>query len=77
MAAGNFYGVVPYEGRYDALVPTFFSMNTGKTGFQTIAKLPLVDGEIRDAKWVHGVDGKKILVLARNNNSLLFYQLAK
>lgn len=77
MAAGNFYGVVPYEGRYDALVPTFFSMNTGKTGFQTIAKLPLVDGEIRDAKWVHGVNGKKILVLARNNNSLLFYQLAK
>ena len=24
MAAGNFYGVLPYEGRYDAMIPTFF-----------------------------------------------------
>ena len=25
LACGNFYGVIPYEGRYDALQPTFFS----------------------------------------------------
>jgi len=27
LAAGNFYGVLPYEGRYDALVPTIFSFD--------------------------------------------------
>ncbi len=26
IAAGNFYGVIPYEGRYDALYPTVFSL---------------------------------------------------
>jgi hypothetical protein len=26
MATGNFYGVLPYEGRYDALPPTMFSL---------------------------------------------------
>ena len=25
-AAGNFYGVIPYEGRYDALLPTVFHL---------------------------------------------------
>ena len=28
MAAGNFYGVIPYEGRYDALQPTYFHLMT-------------------------------------------------
>ena len=25
LAAGNFFGVIPYEGRYDALQPTVFA----------------------------------------------------
>ena len=29
IAGGNFYGVLPYEGRYDALLPTEFSFNKG------------------------------------------------
>ena len=27
IGGGNFYGVVPYEGRYDALLPSMFSLN--------------------------------------------------
>ena len=33
LAAGNFYGVTPYEGRYDALLPGFFSFNNGRLVF--------------------------------------------
>ncbi|MBU9937291.1 MAG: VCBS repeat-containing protein, partial [Ferruginibacter sp.] len=35
LAAGNFYGVVPYEGRYDALLPSVFSFSKPANGFQS------------------------------------------
>ncbi len=70
-AAGNFYGVLPYEGKYDALQPTSFSFNnkTGQFNFQSI--LPSVNGEIRDAKWINYA-GTKVLIVARNNYQLIF-----
>lgn len=73
MAVGNFYGVIPYEGKYDALFPTIFSSN--KTdNFTSASVLPSVFGEVRDAKWLNCAGGKKLLVLARNNNKLVFLQ---
>ena len=77
IAAGNFYGVVPYEGRYDALLPTFFSLNKMKNEFQSVSNLPMPDGEIRDMKWINYSKGDKILVMARNNKELLFYKPVK
>lgn len=77
MASGNFYGVVPYEGRYDALVPTFFSYDKKNKAFNLQQKLPEVSGEVRDAKWLTTAGGQKILVVARNNQSLLFYKPVK
>ena len=74
IGAGNFYGVGPYEGRYDALLPTSFSFNQNKKTFQSGSVLPLVNGEVRDAKWIKCSGGKQVLILARNNGSLLFYQ---
>jgi len=74
LAAGNFYGVTPYEGRYDALRPTLFSFNPGGPVFNQQISLPAVDGEIRDAKWLNYAGGKKVLVLARNNNTLIFLE---
>lgn len=76
-AVGNFYGVLPYEGRYDALFPTLFSYDKKKTSFDYTAILPDVSGEMRDAKWLTSAGGKKTLVIARNNDSLLFYKLNK
>jgi enediyne biosynthesis protein E4 len=73
LAAGNFYGVVPYEGRYDALYPTFFSLGKEPSVFQPPSVLPEISGEIRDAKWLRTAKGK-ILVLARNNDSLIFFK---
>ena len=69
---GNFYGVTPYEGRYDALLPTIFSFNKGKPAIDNKIDLQNVNGEMRDAKWLNTADGTKLLMLARNNDSLVF-----
>jgi hypothetical protein len=73
---GNFYGVTPYEGRYDALTPTFFSFTNNKPVSSGQA-FSSIDGEIRDAKWLSSSDGNKLLVIARNNNSLIFLKQKK
>ena len=74
LATGNFYGVIPYEGRYDALQPTLFSFNHSTGDFQTGMSLPSVEGEVRDTKWINVAGNKKILVVARNNAGLLFFK---
>ena len=74
IASGNFYGVIPYEGRYDALLPTLFSYNKTAGNFQTGYQVTDFSGEARDAKWIRTAGGGKTLVLARNNASLLFYK---
>ena len=72
LASGNFYGVTPYEGRYDALLPTLFSFGRNGQRPAELATVQNIDGEMRDAKWLNYAGGKKILVLARNNNELVF-----
>jgi hypothetical protein len=77
-AGGNFYGVIPYEGKYDALFPTVFSLaGSASSGSSNPGAppsiLPEARGEVRDIKWLKGPNGKKIMVIARNNDSLLFY----
>ncbi|MEJ7587877.1 MAG: VCBS repeat-containing protein [Ferruginibacter sp.] len=74
LASGNFYGVVPYEGRYDALSPTMFSYNKKDSAFNVLQKLPEVSGEARDVKWLGTTGNQKILMIARNNQPLLFYK---
>jgi hypothetical protein len=74
-SAGNFYGVLPYEGRYDAMIPTFFSYHNAQ--FNVQSNLPFIDGEVRDAKWINYSGGKKVLVIARNNDQLIFLKPIK
>lgn len=73
LAAGNFYGVTPYEGRYDAMVPTHFSYGLKKS-FQVDGLLNTVRSEVRDLKWLNTVGGKKVLVVASNNCQLQFFK---
>ncbi|WP_276503860.1 VCBS repeat-containing protein [Terrimonas pollutisoli] len=68
IGGGNFYGVIPYEGRYDALLPTQFGINES----QHKHLLANLEGEIRDIKWIRTGNGKKILALARNNQGIVF-----
>ena len=77
LAGGNFYGVMPYEGRYDALYPTFFSFDKYSSRFNLSSILPETSGEVRDIKWLNATGGDKILLMARNNDSLLFYKMRK
>lgn len=73
LAAGNFSGTIPYEGRYDALQPTQFFYNKDKNSFTQSYSIPSFDGEARDIKWLNTVGGKKILLIARNNKAIKFY----
>ena len=72
MAAGNFYGVVPYEGRYDALLPAAFSFKKSVNNFQFITNTSFADGEVRDAKWIRTAGGKQVLIISQNNAGLTF-----
>jgi hypothetical protein len=74
IGGGNFYGVIPYEGRYDALFPSFFSMDKRDHSFHNTSILPAIDGEVRDIKWLNTIGGKKLMVIARNNKKLIFLQ---
>lgn len=73
LAAGNFYGTVPYEGRYDALQPTVFSFDKQKKTFVCQTILPAKAGEMRDAKWIKGADGKERLMLSQNDAPVQFF----
>ena len=74
LAGGNFYGVIPYEGQYDALLPTAFSFNKQSGNLQAYATMKDVNGELRDIKWIKSVNGSQLMVVARNNDGLLFYK---
>ncbi len=77
LAVGNFYGTVPYEGRYDALQPTIFTYDESKKRFIYETILPQQAGEMRDAKWIKTPDGKMNLILAGNNAPLQFLSFSK
>lgn len=77
LAAGNFYGVVPYEGRYDALLPSVFSFSKPANGFQSRGNIQMAEGEVRDAKWIRYAGGKQVLVIAQNNKEPVFLKPAE
>lgn len=72
VAAGNFFGTIPYEGRYDALEPTFFYFDKQKKTFLKNYSINSIDGEARDTKWITTKDRKKLLAIARNNQPIVF-----
>lgn len=73
LAMGNLYGIIPYEGRYDALQPTTFSFIEKENRFHDSYTID-INGEIRDAKWLKSIGGKNILVVSRNNDKLVFLE---
>ena len=77
IAGGNFYGTIPYEGRYDALLPTEFLFNKPSGAFTTGFTIRNYDGEIRDIKWINTAGNKKLLLLAGNNKELVFLKNRK
>jgi enediyne biosynthesis protein E4 len=72
IAGGNFFGVIPYEGRYDASSLLFFK--TDETGSVKQTKVLDIKGEVRDLKWLNTIKHGKVLIMAKNNNDLQFYK---
>ncbi len=72
LAAGNFYGVLPYEGQYDALSPSLFSFG-GE--FKLQSTLPAINEEVRSTAIINSVKGEKLLVMAPNNSKLIFFKI--
>lgn len=70
VAVGNFYGTIPYEGRYDALQPTLFAYDKQQKKFVYRNILPGDSGDMRDAKWITGAAGEKLLLIGKNNSPL-------
>ena len=78
IAAGNFFDVIPYEGRYDAQPLAAFKVNKNKV-MQYIQQplLAAEKGQFRDLKYIQTATEGKVLVAARNNAGLLFYKSNK
>jgi enediyne biosynthesis protein E4 len=75
-AGGNYYEVMPYEGRYDALQPSCLSYKNDQAGFSVTNYLPSVNGQVRDIKWIN-YGGEKVMILAINNGGLVFLRPVK
>ncbi|WKN32885.1 VCBS repeat-containing protein [Porifericola rhodea] len=71
--AGNFSGVKPEEGRYDANTGLLLHFQEGKaltvnnSGFN-------IKGEVRDMKTLRSIKGKVLLLIAKNNDTLEIYE---
>ncbi len=69
-AGGNFYGVVPYEGRYDGLLLSAYKTGSKQAGQQAEVQLPALSGEVRDAQWIM-VKNEPLLLVARSGGTLM------
>lgn len=77
IAGGNFFDVIPYEGRYDAQPLAIFGINN-KRNITPVEQpnLHSVKGQVRDIKWITGSSSKTLLV-ARNDASILSFKKSK
>ncbi len=75
---GNFYNVIPFEGRYDAQALALFSGDKNENiNFENQPRLSGIRGEVRDIKWLKSAQYGNIMVVARNNEKLLFFAKRK
>ncbi len=75
LLGGNFFGVKPEIGRFDASYTTLFK-GDGKGNFEFVPNKTsgiYVKGELRDIAGIRTASGRKIL-FARNNEPLLLYE---
>ncbi|MGZ3764304.1 MAG: hypothetical protein ACXVA2_06550 [Mucilaginibacter sp.] len=78
MAGGNFSGVFPYEGRYDADYGDMMLVDKNRN-FKYISSTTsgfLLRGEVRDIKAIKTAGGT-IYAVAFNNKEIRFFKLDK
>lgn len=75
ICGGNYFDIIPYEGRYDAQpMSMFFVDKASKPRYMHQSNLLSVKGQVRDAKWIRVAGKGDVLMVARNKDGLLFYQ---
>lgn len=67
VAGGNFFDVQPYEGRYDAMLPTIFNIDKNKLVNKGYI---LEKGAVRNIQPIK-IKNKSALLLAKNNERLI------
>ncbi len=73
LCAGNFYDVLPYEGRYDAQPLAIFSCEKNNNiAAIPQANLSAVKGQFRDIKTLRTAKYGRVIAAAGNNEKLLF-----
>lgn len=73
LAGGNFFDVIPYEGRYDAQALAIFNIEKNRhVNSPPQTGLSNIDGQVRDIKVLGTWSKERILIVARNNEKLLF-----
>jgi hypothetical protein len=78
LAGGNFYNVIPYEGRYDAQALALFGIdNKNEIRYKHQPALAAVNGQTRDMKWLRTAKHGKVLVVAMNNEKLKAFKLSE
>ncbi len=78
LVGGNFYGVTPMLGRYDASYGLMLR-GDGKGGFTPVDMEQsnlVIDGEVRDIKSLRGANGERLIVVARNNDKVIVLRQA-
>ena len=74
ICGGNFFDVIPYEGRYDAQpLAMFTSSKNNSINYVAQANLAQIKGQVRAIKWVRSGQDRQLLAVARNNEKLLFF----
>ncbi|MDQ6768823.1 MAG: VCBS repeat-containing protein [Gemmatimonadota bacterium] len=72
LVGGNFYGVTPMYGRYDASYGLLLR-GTGNGAFTPVDMATsgvAIDGEIRHMRALRGANGARLIAVARNNDKL-------
>ena len=73
IAGGNFYDVIPYEGRYDAQPLAIFTVNRNRnTHYVHQSNLSAFDLQVRDVTWISIQDDVSWIIVAGNNAPLKF-----
>jgi enediyne biosynthesis protein E4 len=69
---GNFYGVMPYEGRYDALFPSIVEFSNRNIHSFPLSKDQLIRGEFRKIRNIR-IGNKPAMILAQNNGPVIVF----
>ena len=79
LLGGNFYGVTPVQGRYDASYGLLLS-GDGKGGFVPVdmeRSGVAIEGQVRHMAQLKGANGERMIVIARNGDTLRLLRIAR